>query len=142
MTLYAFDGTWNSASLDDNLEQENETNVANFSEAYADESKWYVPGPGTRYGKVGHVLGGAAGMGGIQRVTEAYNQFCKDWEAGNTTIDIVGFSRGAALALDFANRIKGMVSTAPVRHPQPPRGSRFDFSVYGTSSVRSGFHSI
>ena len=106
MTLYAFDGTWNSATLDDNLEQENETNVANFSEAYADENKWYVPGPGTRFGKVGRVLGGTTGTGGLQRVREAYSQLCKDWEAGNRTIDIVGFSRGAALALDFANKIE------------------------------------
>ena len=106
MTLYAFDGTWNSATLDDNVEQENETNVANFSEAYADENKWYVPGPGTRYGKVGRVLGGTTGMGGLERVREAYSQLCKDWEAGNRTIDIVGFSRGAALALDFANKIQ------------------------------------
>jgi hypothetical protein len=51
MTLYAFDGTWNSATLDDNVEQENETNVANFSEAYADENKWYVAGPELALGK-------------------------------------------------------------------------------------------
>jgi hypothetical protein len=34
MALYAFDGTWNAATLNDNVEQENETNVAGFSEAY------------------------------------------------------------------------------------------------------------
>jgi uncharacterized protein (DUF2235 family) len=106
MTLYAFDGTWNSATLADNVEQENETNVANFSEAYADESKWYVPGPGTRFGKVGRVLGGVTGLGSFDRVREAYTQLCKDWEEGTRTIDIVGFSRGAALALDFANKIE------------------------------------
>ena len=65
MALYAFDGTWNSATLADNVEQENETNVANFCEAYADENKWYVPGPGTRFGNVGRVLGGATGLGGL-----------------------------------------------------------------------------
>lgn len=106
MTLYAFDGTWNSAMLDDNVEQENETNVASFSEAYTHENKWYVPGPGTRFGKVGRILGGVTGMGSFSRVKEAYNQLCRDWEAGDTTIDIVGFSRGAALALDFANKIE------------------------------------
>lgn len=82
MALYAFDGTWNSATLADNVEQENETNVANFCEAYADENKWYVPGPGTRFGNVGRVLGGATGLGGLMRVREAYSQLCKDWQAG------------------------------------------------------------
>lgn len=106
MTLYAFDGTWNSATLDDNVEQANETNVASFCEAYNDDNSLYVPGPGTRFGKVGRVLGGATGLGGFRRVRKAYDQLCKDWEAGDTTIDIVGFSRGAALALDFANKIE------------------------------------
>jgi hypothetical protein len=106
MTLYAFDGTWNSARLDDDVEQADETNVACFCTAYADDNKWYVPGPGTRFGKVGRVLGGTTGLGGLTRVSEAYDQLRKDWEAGHKMIDIVGFSRGAALALDFANRIK------------------------------------
>ena len=43
MALYAFDGTWNSATLDDDIEQDNETNVAHFSAAYTGP-KWYVLG--------------------------------------------------------------------------------------------------
>jgi uncharacterized protein (DUF2235 family) len=106
MALYAFDGTWNSATLDDNVEQENETNVANFCEAYSGDNKFYVAGPGTRFGRVGRVLGGATGMGGFARVREAYQQLCTNWDAGDRIIDIVGFSRGAALAMDFANKIE------------------------------------
>jgi uncharacterized protein (DUF2235 family) len=105
MALYAFDGTWNSAVLHDDVEQENETNVADFSEAYTEEA-WYVAGPGTRHREVGRVLGGVAGLGGRARVAEAYEQLCKNWAAGDTFIDIIGFSRGAALALDFANKIE------------------------------------
>jgi hypothetical protein len=105
MALYAFDGTWNSATLDDNVEQENETNVARFCEAYTAENKFYVAGPGTRFGKVGKVVGGATGLGGFTRIREAYNELCANWSAGDTIIDIVGFSRGAALAMDFANKI-------------------------------------
>src|SRR5262245_58473244 len=104
MALYAFDGTWNSATLNDDVEQENETNVANFYEAYRDQ-KWYVSGPGTRAGKVGKAVGGTFGAGSFERVNEAYNELCKKFAAGDTAIDIVGFSRGAALALDFANKI-------------------------------------
>lgn len=46
------------------------------------------------------------GMGGRTRVKKVYEQFCKNWAAGDTIIDIIGFSRGAALALDFANNIE------------------------------------
>lgn len=104
MALYAFDGTWNSATLDDDVEQENETNVADFAEAY-DAQTWYVPGPGTRFGRVGRILGGGTGLGGRTRVRELYQKLCEAWAAGDTVIDVVGFSRGAALALDFANRV-------------------------------------
>ena len=95
MALYAFDGTWNSATLDDNVEQANETNVANFSEAYTGP-KWYVSGPGTRFGDVGRVIGGAFGAGGLERVKEAYKQLYTNWAQGDHIIDIIGFSRGAA----------------------------------------------
>ena len=105
MALYAFDGTWNSATLNDDVEQENETNVANFHEAYTGH-KWYIPGPGTRLGKVGHLLGGAFGLGAVDRVKKAYKQLCQNWADGDRDIDIVGFSRGSALALDFANKIE------------------------------------
>lgn len=105
MALYAFDGTWNSATLSDDLETETETNIPDFYEAYEDDQKWYVPGPGTRFKKIGRVVGGLTGAGGRTRVEEAYKQLCQNWAAGDTTIDIVGFSRGAALALDFGNKI-------------------------------------
>jgi pimeloyl-ACP methyl ester carboxylesterase len=105
MALYAFDGTWNSATLNDDVEQEDETNVANFFEAYR-EKKWYVSGPGTRHGKVGRAVGGGAGAGSFERVAEAYDELCKNFAAGDKAVDIVGFSRGAALALDFANKIQ------------------------------------
>ena len=67
---------------------------------------WYVPGPGTRYRRVGRILGGVAGMGGHARVGDAYEQLCKNWAVGDTLIDIIGFSRGAALALEFGNKIE------------------------------------
>ena len=103
MALYAFDGTWNSATLSDDV-AEDETNVAAFYEAY-DGKKWYVAGPGTRHSRIGKVIGGFTGAGGHSRVKEAYEALCTTWEAGDTTIDVVGFSRGAALALDFGNKI-------------------------------------
>lgn len=108
MALYAFDGTWNSATLDDNFERY-DTNVADFCVAYNithPDQRVYISGPGTRFKEAGRVIGGAFGAGGPERLKEAYNQLCKNWEAGDHLIDIIGFSRGAALALDFANRIE------------------------------------
>ena len=104
MALYAFDGTWNSAVVDDGIEDENDTNVVHFYEVYGGP-KWYVSGPGTRLGKLGKVVGGFIGAGARERLEEAYKKLRKNFEAGDRTIDIVGFSRGAAIALDFANLI-------------------------------------
>ncbi|MES2561651.1 MAG: DUF2235 domain-containing protein, partial [Pseudomonadota bacterium] len=81
------------------------TNVVLFFDAYQGP-KWYVSGPGTRLGKLGKALGGFTGAGARERLQEAYKQLCTNYKAGDTTIDIVGFSRGAAIALDFANLIK------------------------------------
>ena len=52
------------------------------------------------------MIGGAFGAGGPERVKEAYKQLCENWAQNDHIIDIIGFSRGAALALDFANKIE------------------------------------
>jgi len=100
MGLYAFDGTWNENKPGD----AKDTNVVKFMEAYAG-NKWYVEGPGTRFGPLGKLFGGVFGTGGKERVEEAYKKLEKNFGDADEVIDIVGFSRGAALALDFANTI-------------------------------------
>jgi uncharacterized protein (DUF2235 family) len=105
MALYAFDGTWNTSVVDDGIEGPDDTNVVHFYEAYGG-SKCYASGPGTRLGRLGRALGGVAGLGASQRLQQAYTQLRKDYQDGERVIDIVGFSRGAAIALDFANLIK------------------------------------
>ena len=103
MALYAFDGTWNASVVDDGKPEPHDTNVVRFYEAYTGP-KWYVSGPGTRLGKIGQALGGFAGAGAGQRLAEAYKRLLHVYVPGEP-IDIVGFSRGAAIALDFANLI-------------------------------------
>lgn len=101
MALYAFDGTWNK----DEDQPDGDTNVVKFKELYADQrAVEYVQGVGTRYGKVGAVFGGLFGTGGRTRIQEMYEELCKNYKA-DKVIDIVGFSRGAALAVHFANKI-------------------------------------
>jgi len=46
------------------------------------------------------------GLGGRARIREALKQLDHNFGDGDRTIDIVGFSRGAALALHFANQIQ------------------------------------
>jgi len=103
MALYAFDGTWNEDQEDDL----NETNVRKFLMEYdgANFDDNYIEGVGTRFGAVGRVLGGVFGAGGKTRIEEMYEKLISNWNAGDHEIDIIGFSRGAALAVHFANLV-------------------------------------
>ena len=108
MALYAFDGTWNEAKDKEDSHAKN-TNVFRFYQAYHKHSNtndYYVAGVGTRFSAVGKILGGVFGLGELSRLDEAYDHLCAAWAAGDRTIDIVGFSRGAATTLDFCHRIQ------------------------------------
>jgi hypothetical protein len=107
MALYAFDGTWNEGKNSEDLSGDN-TNVFRFFQAYHRHSQtddFYLPGVGTRFDVLGKVAGGVFGLGELPRIVEAYDHLCSAWTKGDTTIDIVGFSRGAATTLDFCHHI-------------------------------------
>ena len=112
MALYAFDGT---GQKDDNpeLEDVKDTNVARFFFAYRpddsalpidDRHNHYQRGVGSA-GLLRKALGVVTGFGGKTFVHRAISKLRGNIERGDTTIDVVGFSRGAALALDFVNEI-------------------------------------
>ncbi|MEP6961991.1 MAG: DUF2235 domain-containing protein, partial [Acidobacteriota bacterium] len=113
MPLYAFDGTWSTDSPD----AAHDTNIVLFRNAYQDRPVFYETGVGTRYAFLGSLAGALTGAGGRVRVREAL----KNLKPDATEIDIVGFSRGAALALHFANalpervkiRFLGLFDTVP-----------------------------
>jgi uncharacterized protein (DUF2235 family) len=115
MALYAFDGTWN----DDQELDELDTNVRKFFELSdePDDRKLYTKGIGTRFGFFGRALGGAFGIGGRDRVKAAYEHLTKLWRPGEP-IDVIGFSRGSAVALDFVNKISQQKGKPGA--PQPP----------------------
>ena len=110
MALYAFDGTWNS----DQPGSDQDTNVVWFRRAYTG-SAFYWPGVGTRFRKLGRVIGGMTGAGGRSRVEEAMVQLRESLDAGDQEIDVVGFSRGAALGLHFVNQVAELPQAPPVR---------------------------
>jgi uncharacterized protein (DUF2235 family) len=111
MALYAFDGTWNE---DEAGEIAAETNVVRFHEAYTGR-KFYLQGVGTRAGFIGKILGGLTGLGGRCRIRDAMEAVEKNFAAGDREIDIIGFSRGAALALHFANEVNDELNGAAIR---------------------------
>lgn len=98
MALYAFDGTWN----EDEEIPTKVTNVVRFRDIY-DGPVEYREGVGTRFGQVGRLIGGLFGAGGRSRIEEMYDAACANWQRGDRVFDIIGFSRGAALAMHFAN---------------------------------------
>lgn len=105
MALYAFDGTWNDSSIPDTERNTNlDTNVHRFRVLYRDR-KHYVNGVGTRYGIIGKIIGGLTGAGAQKRVEEHFDTLKENFQAGDTTIDIVGYSRGAAIARMFTHHI-------------------------------------
>jgi uncharacterized protein (DUF2235 family) len=120
MALYAFDGT---GQQDDNPDREDvrDTNVARFFFAYRpndsdlpidDRRNHYQRGVGSA-GLLRKALGTVTGFGGRTFVRRALDKLKDNIERGDATIDVVGFSRGAALSLDFVNEVaKGKVKLA------------------------------
>jgi uncharacterized protein (DUF2235 family) len=122
MALYAFDGTGH----DDETLDERDSNVVDFFEGYADPKKnkdtkeshgsLYLKGIGTRAKTfIGRGPAEAFGLGGHQRIRQAMERLENNREAGDPTIDVVGFSRGAALAMSFANEVASKLGGAPIR---------------------------
>lgn len=120
MALYAFDGTGNRDKKDD----EKDTNVRQFYEAYAETYKpkvkkrgkkgkkfaqskcAYIPGVGTSKLPIRKVMGLVFGAGGKRRIRRAIKALKVNVKLGDTTIDVVGFSRGAAESIAFVNEVR------------------------------------
>lgn len=102
MALYAFDGTGNRDHSETN--QKKNSNVFKFQAAYQGE-RFYVSGVGTRLGFLGKIAGTILGAGGRTRIKEGLAAFETNLANGDRDVDVIGFSRGAALALHFANEV-------------------------------------
>jgi uncharacterized protein (DUF2235 family) len=122
MALYAFDGTGNEDQADDALD----SNVVDFFQAYEDPQKnddpskergsLYLKGIGQRANTlVGNTLSKAFGIGGHRRVRQAMDRLENNLEAGDKNVDIIGFSRGAAIAISFANEIAKKLPQVSIR---------------------------
>src|SRR5262245_17606619 len=119
MALYAFDGTWNSEK--DAGRYDLNTNVVRFKDLYAG-TKFFYKGVGTKHGTLGKFAGGAFGVGGHERIEDAKRDMANQFANGDRAIDIIGFSRGAALATHFANvvgddgvKVNGVIEKPQIR---------------------------
>jgi uncharacterized protein (DUF2235 family) len=63
----------------------------------------------------GDKIAQAFGFGGHKRIRQMIERLENNFEFGDQEIDIVGFSRGAALAISFANEIAKKMPTVSIR---------------------------
>ena len=123
MALYVFDGTGN----EDRDGDTRDSNALKFFQAYEDPKKntdpgkelgsLYLKGIGTRARTfIGRTFSEAFGIGGHRRVRQAMDRLENNIEAGDAVVDIAGFSRGAALALSFANESASKLKNVEVRY--------------------------
>jgi hypothetical protein len=124
MALYAFDGTWNEPHSGN--PEKFDTNVVRFIDCLESreqlgllgmlsEDAEYVNGVGTRFGLLGKLIGGFTGAGGRERIREFLRKFQENWRQNDRTVEIIGFSRGAALALHFCNALNDGVEVDGVK---------------------------
>jgi uncharacterized protein (DUF2235 family) len=104
--LFAFDGTGNDQG--NRATFTNVTHLQNYyAQGYSVDDFFYQPGVGTDGDIWDDVLGGGAGFGSRERVDKALTRIgtLLENDSWDRVIDIVGFSRGAAAAREFANDV-------------------------------------
>lgn len=126
MALYAFDGTGNQDKGVDEHGNDLDSNVLDFFRGYSDplrnddpkkeNGSLYLKGIGTRAQTIlGNKFAEAFGVGGHKRIRQAMERLENNFEAGDMVVDVVGFSRGAALAISFANTIADRFPQVSIR---------------------------
>lgn len=106
------------------------TNVVFFYKEYvrAGLHAEYFPGVGsgawfeTRTGKtLDFIFGGAFGLGALGVVNQAFGRLQKNFKEDDRIIDIVGYSRGAAIARMFADKVFKSYKKLGLSEPPPIR---------------------
>ncbi|MEL6384222.1 MAG: DUF2235 domain-containing protein [Cyanobacteria bacterium J06626_18] len=113
MALYAFDGTgdrWDGQSpITATAKTENGRYLTNVVFFYAEYLKAgiraeYFPGVGSSVRITNRIVGGAFGVGASRVINTAFRKLKDHYRQGDPVIDVVGYSRGAALARAFADK--------------------------------------
>lgn len=117
LLLLAFDGTNNSAP--------NNSNIWKLSQAYAGPS-YYHKGPGDSFSFSWDAVNAASARqiqaNQWQSLLDGI-QLAKNQQQRSVPIDLLGYSRGAALARDFANQIVANTNSGWFSYNDPIRGN-------------------
>jgi len=112
LILFAFDGTNNG---DPAVGRDDISNVRKFFDQYRDGQAWYMTGVGLDDSGSGirtnvlDALNANTARARVDYMLGALNSWLGDDRIGQTiNIDVVGFSRGAAMARDFVNRVAAL----------------------------------
>jgi len=115
LLLFAFDGTGNGAN---GVDGEDVSNVRKFFEASDDPDKWYMAGVGRDdypSGITATALDWAEAHTARERVdwmVSTLDGFLGEaWIGRVAPVDVIGFSRGAAMARDFVNRVSSLIDS-------------------------------
>jgi RHS repeat-associated protein len=115
LLLFAFDGTGNG---DPPARSDDWSNVYKLSRAYADGRVWYMAGVG-RDDPASGILTNATDAIVAGTATARVDYLLTELEAAVSApsargapvdVDVIGFSRGAAMARDFSNRVADRIS--------------------------------
>ncbi len=109
LILFAFDGTKNGSAPQGVYDQ---SNVWKFFDNYDDPNKWYMtgvglddPGSGIRTNALDAINANTAAQR-VDYMLGTLDSFLDErWRGQQVPLDVVGFSRGAAMARDFVNRV-------------------------------------
>jgi len=100
-SLFAIDGTWR----DDEGKTDNVSNVCDFYMRSTEEPKKYSGGPGSKRGPIGFINGGMTGAGSAGIANDVYADACAAYCTGQCEINLVGWSRGAVIAVNVADML-------------------------------------
>jgi len=116
LVLYAFDGTGNDSDVDRwGTTPAAPSNIAILVDLYQGFA-YYRNGVGTSGDTYWDTTGNAFGRGGQERLDTMMSNFDRYYKTHpDEPVDIIGFSRGAALARAFANNVQKKYPDAEIR---------------------------
>lgn len=94
--VYGIDGTWANA------ETGPMTNTMSFVKEVTHETTRYTPGLGGRATGINHLYAGLTGNGSERIRSEVRRNICTAYCGGNCKVGLVGWSRGAVIAMGVA----------------------------------------
>jgi RHS repeat-associated protein len=109
LALFAFDGTSNYTNPNTSDRASSDTNVAKMYQNYTGDNRYYYGGVGNSsehpWYTPSRLFGLSSGLGSDDYIKTAFENLVSSYNSGDKIIDIIGFSRGSAEALEFLNRI-------------------------------------